>query len=134
MNNAKFLFEILRENPLIFVRKFAITVPTGVLYFSTMFFLAMDCLSEDVPPVGRYIVVEVLLYMCVILPVNILIRLRQAHEKGIDFAEFVLDKEDVSDERIMDLPENSVKHVKKVKKHGMSEEELRCFALQCNAS
>lgn len=130
-DNIRETISIIKEYPQIFARKFAFTVPTGIAYSLAIFFMALWCFTEDVPSVSKYIIISVLLYICLIFPVNILIRFRQAHERELDFIEFIL--EDVMDEESPnDTNEVFDGHVKTKKKYGMSEEELRCFALQCN--
>lgn len=130
MNVVRELFETLKENPLMVIRKVAITVQTGVLFAAVVLLLISMCLNDGISCGVKYLGIGLLLYVCLILPTNIMIRWRQAQKMELDFREYILDKENDGDNT--DLPDAPTVRVKTTSKRVMNQEELRCFALQCN--
>ena len=103
MNVVRELVETLKENPLMVIRKVAITVQTGVLFAAAVLLLISMCLNDGISCGVKYLGIGLLLYVCLILPTNIMIRWRQAQKMEIDFREYILGKED--DEDNTDLPD-----------------------------
>ena len=140
----------VKENPLMFIKKLVFTVPAGILFFITAVLLTFAEVDGKPITVRGYFSICILTYICFIIPINVVIRLFQVatwkinrmgysayekEKKGISYyAKMpVLCLEEREDKRGMfEVKEKGARKESVKKKRGMSTEELRCFALQCN--